>query len=88
MADAVAGVAAANQDEGGMWSIIKSLVSRILLVYFVTNIIKSFSGGPPQVADNVAHKQAGLQPSRNLFPPGQLFNLHLYLDDSVCSLFL
>ncbi|RCN24787.1 hypothetical protein ANCCAN_29510 [Ancylostoma caninum] len=71
-----------------MWSIIKSLVSRILLVYFVTNIIKSFSGGPPQVADNVAHKQTGLQPSRNLFPPGQLFNLHLYLDDSVCCVCL
>ncbi|ETN75644.1 hypothetical protein NECAME_12237 [Necator americanus] len=73
-----------NFHEGGMWAVFKSLACRILLVYFATSIIKSLSGGPSQVTDKSAPKRAVFQPSKNLFASGQPFDLHMYLDDSVC----
>ncbi|VDL70731.1 unnamed protein product [Nippostrongylus brasiliensis] len=87
MADGVVAApnAADNQAEGGggAWATIKSLASRMLMIYFVTSMIKSFTGGPGQSDQNATATVAGrYPPSRNLFPPGQLFDLHMYLDES------
>lgn len=84
MTDAVAVVPAAaeNQAEGGAWVAIKSLASRMLMIYFVTSMIKSFTGGPGQTGQNVTAAAGKYPPAHNLFPPGQLFDLHMYLDES------
>ncbi|PIO74055.1 cleft lip and palate transmembrane protein 1, partial [Teladorsagia circumcincta] len=72
-----------NQAEGGAWAAIKSVASRMLLIYFVTSMFKSYTSGPQNTDQNVTIAHAKYPPSRNLFPPGQLFDVYLYLDASV-----
>lgn len=48
---------------------------------------QSFTGGPGQTGQNVTAAAGKYPPAHNLFPPGQLFDLHMYLDESVRTFF-
>lgn len=89
------------------WTFVKGMLYRIMIVYFVTSLLKSivkfsisyhstsnsdnifildFMGGRTGVGYNntgTLSRGASL-PSRNLFQPGQKFDLYIYLSDSVC----
>ncbi|EJW84099.1 cleft lip and palate transmembrane protein 1 [Wuchereria bancrofti] len=67
------------------WTFIKGMLYRIMIVYFVTSFLKNFmngrSGGVGYNNTGVSNTGASL-PSRNLFQPGQKFDLYIYLSDS------
>ncbi|KAK5974830.1 Cleft lip and palate transmembrane protein 1, partial [Trichostrongylus colubriformis] len=86
MADVVAAAPNAGENQGdgggGAWAAIKSLASRMLMIYFVTSLIKSYTDNSHNTDSNVTRSAGKHPPCRNLFPPGQLFDVYLYLDVS------
>uniref|UniRef100_A0A1I7X2U2 Cleft lip and palate associated transmembrane protein 1 n=1 Tax=Heterorhabditis bacteriophora TaxID=37862 RepID=A0A1I7X2U2_HETBA len=55
---------------GGAWAAIKGMATRMIMIYFVTSMIKN------------ATSRSTFPPSRNLFSPGEIFDIYLYLDES------
>ncbi|KAJ1362845.1 hypothetical protein KIN20_022540 [Parelaphostrongylus tenuis] len=90
MTDQVAEIPVAENQGGGgggavgAWAVIKSVASRMLLIYFITSIVKNYLGQHSQAGKNTtdALRSGSYPPSRNLFPSGQLFDLYLYIDES------
>ncbi|PAV87024.1 hypothetical protein WR25_12697 isoform A [Diploscapter pachys] len=70
------------QEMPGMWQMIRTLAGRMMMIYFVTSLIKGFTGGPNQSQNATITPSVKYPPARNLFPPGQLFDLYMYLDES------
>uniref|UniRef100_A0A1I7V7D3 Cleft lip and palate associated transmembrane protein 1 n=1 Tax=Loa loa TaxID=7209 RepID=A0A1I7V7D3_LOALO len=67
------------------WTFVKGMLYRIMIVYFVTSFLKNFMSGR---SGNIGYNNTGVSnrgaslPSRNLFQPGQKFDLYIYLSDS------
>ncbi|CAD6187579.1 unnamed protein product [Caenorhabditis auriculariae] len=83
MADNAAAVPAAEgaNANGGWFGTIKSMLSRILFIYFISSMMKGFSG-PQAPANSTSAPHVKGNPAPNLFRPGQLFDLYIFLDDS------
>ncbi|VDK42065.1 unnamed protein product [Anisakis simplex] len=66
------------------WSFIKNLFFRIMVIYFVTSLLRSFTGnsGGGRLNDSGGSTTV-LPPSKNLFPPGQKFDLYVYFSESM-----
>uniref|UniRef100_A0A0N5AJI3 Cleft lip and palate transmembrane protein 1-like protein n=1 Tax=Syphacia muris TaxID=451379 RepID=A0A0N5AJI3_9BILA len=56
------------------------MLYRIMIIYFVTSLLKKFMAPQLPVAGNGT---STFPPSRNLFPPGQKFDIYAYLSDSM-----
>uniref|UniRef100_A0A915PQW2 Cleft lip and palate associated transmembrane protein n=1 Tax=Setaria digitata TaxID=48799 RepID=A0A915PQW2_9BILA len=79
--------AAANPEQRAFdtWTFVKGMLYRIMIVYFVTSFLKNFMSGRPGGTsyNNTGTSSRGASlPSRNLFQPGQKFDLYIYLSDS------
>ncbi|VDK69041.1 unnamed protein product [Onchocerca ochengi] len=67
------------------WTFMKGMLYRIMIVYFVTSCLKNFMNGRPGgvgLNNTRAPNKGASLPSRNLFQPGQKFDLYVYLSDS------
>uniref|UniRef100_A0A8R1I4M3 Cleft lip and palate transmembrane protein 1 n=1 Tax=Caenorhabditis japonica TaxID=281687 RepID=A0A8R1I4M3_CAEJA len=89
MADAVATAApaaadnVAAQEQGRSWtSIIFGMFKQMLMFYFISSMLKGWGGGQNSSNSTSPANVHKLPPSVNLFPPGQLFDLYLYLDET------
>ncbi|CAI5455382.1 unnamed protein product [Caenorhabditis angaria] len=92
MPDEVAAPAAAEnagqqQEQGGWMNIVKSMAKQMLMFYLISSVMKSFGGGGGGGNTNSTGvtSQANVQkgpPARNMFSPGQIFDMYVYLDDS------
>lgn len=72
--------------QGRSWtSIVFGVVKQMMMFYFISSMMKGFGGGGGNNANSTA--PANVQkypPAHNLFAPGELFDLFIYLDESVC----
>uniref|UniRef100_A0A7E4VGE1 Cleft lip and palate associated transmembrane protein 1 n=1 Tax=Panagrellus redivivus TaxID=6233 RepID=A0A7E4VGE1_PANRE len=86
-ADAVAaGEPNAPQDEGWFGQI-KSLAMRMIFIFMISNLFRTFMGGGNQSGGNtgsgVANTAASrLPPCMNLFRPNELYDFYMYIDPS------
>uniref|UniRef100_A0A7I5EEA6 Cleft lip and palate associated transmembrane protein 1 n=1 Tax=Haemonchus contortus TaxID=6289 RepID=A0A7I5EEA6_HAECO len=70
---------AENQGHRGAWTTFKNLFSRVLLIYLMVTMFKIYTKDADRDVTVNARRDVRF---RNLFVPGQLFDLHLYLDIS------
>ncbi|CAB3400894.1 unnamed protein product [Caenorhabditis bovis] len=73
---------AGQPEQRGWMTIVRSMIQQMLVFYFISSIIKSFSGGPTNGTNSTSVSRSRLPPAHNIFSPGQLFDLHIYLDES------
>uniref|UniRef100_F1KWW5 Cleft lip and palate transmembrane protein 1 n=1 Tax=Ascaris suum TaxID=6253 RepID=F1KWW5_ASCSU len=77
---------AQQQQRFDTWSFIKGVLYRMMIVYFITSLFRSFTSNQGSGRFNDSGSQgskAVLPPARNLFPPGQKFDLYVYFSESM-----
>uniref|UniRef100_A0A914VCG2 Cleft lip and palate associated transmembrane protein n=1 Tax=Plectus sambesii TaxID=2011161 RepID=A0A914VCG2_9BILA len=90
VAPAVADGAGGDQPAGpgvaqGGWAMVKSLAYRMMIIYFVSSLVRNWRGSPPPqnhtatVDGKVGPPSTAAAPSMNMFRKNQEFDLYVYL---------
>ncbi|CAI2357390.1 unnamed protein product [Caenorhabditis sp. 36 PRJEB53466] len=88
MADAVAPAAVADgenapAEQARSWSsVVFGILKQMVMFYFISSMMKGFGGGQSNSNSTAAATVQKMPPAVNLFYPGQLYDLYLYLDES------
>uniref|UniRef100_A0AC34PV32 Cleft lip and palate associated transmembrane protein n=1 Tax=Panagrolaimus sp. JU765 TaxID=591449 RepID=A0AC34PV32_9BILA len=85
MADANAPVPAAGeegqQQNAGFFGVIKGFATRLIMIYFMTSLFKSFFGGQQNqgTGGNLQSTVKGLPPAANFFRAGEVYDFYMFL---------
>lgn len=72
-----------QQQQFDTWSFVKGMLYRVMIIYFITSMIKNFTGNQSGSHLNGTTTKNAFPPSQNLYRPGQKFDFYVYFSESM-----